>query len=410
MRVARFLLLLCVGGASLEAQFHAYVGRLSSSGVLLAWGTTRGGGNTIGRSSRALGPVTVTIDDRPVTVPPGQNWVETPLPPDTEHRYKVVLDAGRRLIGEGVVRTWPDGDPDRLCFFVIGDYGDGGPGQAAVAKVMATVVREQEKANNPVRFVLTTGDNIYGKERLFFPRQDTGDQDAHWESRFFAPYAEIVRSVPFYPSLGNHDGDESERAGDLDVYLDNFFLPGEIQAGGRYYRFSYGKLAEFFCLDSTTNRHARFPAPGVGSGSEQLRWVDEALRTSPARWKIPYYHHPRYCGGPGHTSEPALLDLVGVLERRQVGVVFNGHEHNWQPIEQTTAAGRRLYHVITGAGGELRSDRPSAISLDGGKARLVDWAPRHHFLLVAIEGDRMTMTPIGTDARPIAKPLEVRLR
>lgn len=399
-RSIRLTLLLAASCLAAPAQFHVYVGQITSRSALLAWGSTSGQ-DTIGRTSPEAGAAEVSVDGRPVPVQPGRNWADLPLAADTRYHYKVVLNG--RPIGEGDLRTYPD-QADRLCFLVIGDYGTGAPEQAAVARAMAARIADQDQAGNPVRFVLTTGDNIYGKRR-FLARTQTGDSDAHWETRFFAPYAEVLRSVPFYPTLGNHDGSESEHAGDLPVYLDNFFPPGQVRADGRYYRFSYGNLAEFFALDTSKN----VPVLGLRPGSDQFRWVEEGLRASTARWKIPYYHHPRYCGGPGHGSRRDLEDLVGLFEKHGVAVIFNGHEHNWQLIEQKTAAGRPLYHVITGAGGELRKERPGTTSFEHGKARVAEWVAQRHFSLVVIEGTRMTVTPIGADSQPISKPLVVTL-
>ncbi len=395
------LVLLAAGALSAPAQLHVYLGQITSRSALLAWGSTSGL-NTIGRTSPVAGKAEVTVDSRPVPVPPGQNWVDIPLSPATRYHYRVALDG--RAIGEGDLRTYPD-QADRLCFLVIGDYGTGkSEDQVPVAQAMAARIAGQDQLGNPVRFVLTTGDNIYGKRRLFI-FSETGDSDAHWETRFFAPYAEVLRSVPFYPTAGNHDGSASEHEGDLKVYLDNFFPPGQIRAGGRYYHFSYANLADFFALDSTNN----LPVLGIDKSSDQFRWVAEGLQASTARWKIPYYHHPRYCGGPEHKSEPRLEDLVKRFEDQGVAVIFNGHEHNWQPIEQKTAAGRSLYHIITGAGGSLRDGRPGATSFDGGKAKIVDWVAQRHFTLVEIEGPRMTITPIGANNQPVGKPLVVTL-
>jgi hypothetical protein len=374
------------------------VGRLTSRSALLAWGSTSGR-DTIGRGSPSAGQAEVTIDGRPVTVDPARNWVEIPLAPDTRYQYRVTL--GGNPIGEGAFRTYPE-QADRLTFLVLGDFGTGGAPQAAVANAMAGRLDDQEKAGDPVRFILTTGDNIYGKRFLFW-RTSTGNSDRHWESRFFAPYARVLRSVPFYPSPGNHDGSESERTGDLPVYLDNFFFPGEVRAGGRYYRFSFGSLAEFFALDTNKN----LPALSIAPGSEQFQWVEQSLKASTARWKIPYYHHPRYCGGPGHGSRPDLDPLVRLFERYSLSVAFNGHEHNWQPIEEKLASGRLLYHVITGAGGELRRSRPGTTSFDNGKARVAEWIAARHFTLVQIDGPKMTITPIGADNKPVGKALVV---
>jgi hypothetical protein len=382
------------------AQTHVYVGRISSRSAVLAWGTTEGH-NTIGRASTPAGPAEVTVDGRAVPVDAARNWVEVPVEPDRRYSYRVVLRG--KPIAEGYFRSYPEA-AERLCFLVIGDFGTGEPEQAALGRAMELRLASQEKVGCPVRFVLTTGDNIYGRRRFLFGRTDTGDSDVHWESRFFAPYAAVLRSTPFYPSVGNHDGSESEREGDLAVYLDNFFFPGETQAGGRYYRFSFGELAEFFALDTSAN----LPALGIQTASTQFRWVEEALQKSRARWKLPFYHHPRYCGGPGHGSRDDLAPLIALFQRYGVRAAFNGHEHNWQPIEEKTAAGGTFYHIISGAGGELRTGRPQR-NLDSGKARVVDWAPRIHFALVDLDRTRMTVTPVGVDNQPVATPLTVNL-
>ncbi len=393
-------LALLAAACSLAAQTHVYVGRLASRAAVLALGSTEGR-DTIGRSSPPAGKAEVALDGKPVTVDPGRNWVEIPLAPDTRHQYTVTFQ-GRTMQGE--FRTYPEADT-RLCFVVIGDYGTGEAPQYALAKVLASRVASSQSQSCPVRFVLTTGDNIYGRSRFLFGRTETGESDRDWEARFFAPYEDVLRRVPFYPTLGNHDGSESEHQGDLRACLDNFFFPGDVQAEGRYYRFWYANVAEFFALDTTKNA----PVLGIAPGSAQFRWVEESLHKSAARWKIPYYHHPRYCGGPGHSSRPDLDPLMRVFERNGVAVVFNGHEHNWQPIEEKLASGRSLYHVITGAGGELRTGRPSVAFFDNNKARALDWAPKVHFTLVEIDGNRLIATPIGTDNQPVAQPLLVTL-
>jgi hypothetical protein len=156
-------LLVLLAAPAATAQFHVYIGQITSRSAVLAWGSTLGT-DTIGKGSAPAGKAEVAVDGRPVVVDAGRNWVEVPLSPDSMHRYRVALDG--RLIAEGEFRTYPD-NADRLCFLVIGDYGVGGTGQAALARAMAQRVRDQE-AGCPIRFVLTTGDNIYGS-RSFLP-------------------------------------------------------------------------------------------------------------------------------------------------------------------------------------------------------------------------------------------------
>ena len=368
-------------------QFHTYVGRVETDSVLLAWGTTQGNGNTIGRESESHGPAEVRINGRTYGES-AKNWtIIRGLSPNREYPYAVTLNG--REIGAGTVRTLPE-HSDRLAFLVIGDYGTGGRAQYEVASAMAKVARERSKTDNPVRFVLTTGDNIYAYRWLGFIRTQSGDRDRHWRAKFFEPYSDLLLHVPFYPTLGNHDGGESESDGDLGVYLDNFFFP--TPKPSRYYSFSVAGLADFFALDSTdiaTSERQPIYAPG---GTES-RWLEKALAQSKLQWKIAYFHHPPFNAGPGHgPSLDQLRHWVDLFGKHGVQIAFSGHEHNfqWSKRNERTAG---VQFVITGAGGELRS-RDVRRRLEA--ANIAAWAPQCHFLLVEIEGRSMTVNVLGS--------------
>jgi len=80
--------------------------------VLLAWGTTEGKGNTIGRGSLPLEKATVKLADQRISSQ--QNWVVVDgLRPNTEYSYEVTL--GSQRIGGGTVRTCPE-KPEKLAF------------------------------------------------------------------------------------------------------------------------------------------------------------------------------------------------------------------------------------------------------------------------------------------------------
>ena len=227
------------------------------------------------------------------------------LQPDTKYDYEVTLN-GRR-IAASTIRTWPV-KSDRLRFFVIGDYGTGDENQVKIARAMAQEF-ERLQGDNPVRFVITTGDNIYGSVSFGLRFGKTGDKDMEWDRKFFAPYRPLLEHVPFYPTLGNHDGNETESRGDLPQYLDNFFFPSPQPA--RYYRYSYGGLADFFALDSTTNSESGPTRPAFLPNGDESRWLAQNLADSQAAWKIPYFHHPPFNAGPRH---PASKDDLASLD------------------------------------------------------------------------------------------------
>src|SRR5215213_6983031 len=247
---------------------------------------------TIGESSEPYGPATVRVWEQggqpiEVSVEPApteriNHVCVTGLKPDTEYQYSVAVNGkpwaeeerrdwvvkgsgqGMMLnkgVYENAFRTYPPADrptPD-FAFAVIGDYGRGvrDPStntsrQREISNALARAVRDKG-----VRFVLTTGDNIY----------NGGGSDSDWFFTYYQPYRYILNRVPFYPSCGNHDAGETEGVGadefsdDYDELLDNFyirqrFLSGDRDEGealkdkGLFYSFDFGRDFRFVAIDS----------------------------------------------------------------------------------------------------------------------------------------------------------------
>jgi hypothetical protein len=382
---ARNLWVLLLAVPAVQAQkFYTYVGVLSADHALVAWGFTAGFGNTIGRNSESHGPAVVRIGDRTIREEK-RNWVlAAGLTPGQEYAYEVEVKG--KKIGSGKLRTWPR-KADKLAFFVIGDWGSGDGTQYRIASAMWEEFERHNGADNPVRFVITTGDNIYADGLL---ERRSGDRDRDWGQKFFEPYERLLAHIPFYPSLGNHDGNESERRDDLIVYLDNFFFP-TLEAS-RHYGFSYGELADFFALDTTLNTLEGPPLPAYAAESDQFKWLSQALPASRAPWRIPYFHHPPFGAGPRHEpSLGALGHFMDLFKRYGTRVVFSGHEHNFQFSESNERTGS-IRFVISGAGGELRR---GDVRRDMERTNIAGWAPQAHFLLVNIERSEMRITPIS---------------
>jgi hypothetical protein len=259
--------------------------------------------------------------------------------------------------------------------------------------------QRREAAGDPVRFVLTVGDNIYADVNMFYIVSGSGDEDRHWDRKFFRPYKNLLGRIPFCPTLGNHDGNATENRGDLAVYLDNFFFPGNRPA--RWYTFSFGGLADFFALDSTENSLAGRPSPAYLKDGEQFAWMEQAFAESRAPWKIPYFHHPPFNAGPGHgASLVALQHWVDLFRKSGVRVVFSGHEHNFQFSRRDEATQNMLF-VVSGAGGELRT---ANIEANMPRSHIAGWSPQRHFLDVEIEGTTMKITPLSYDEVMVRDP------
>src|ERR671920_290298 len=107
----------------------------------------------------------------------------TGLDSGSTYHYRVEGVGGSSATG--CFRTAPAGDDSRFSFAVVGDSGSGGKGQLAVAALLERLRPD---------LVLHTGDVVY-----------PAGQERHYDRRFFAPYRNLIKTVPLFPVLGNHD-------------------------------------------------------------------------------------------------------------------------------------------------------------------------------------------------------------
>ena len=380
MRSLLLLAALTVSFAAEDAPIRVYVADLDAESVTLAWGTADGTvRNTIGKGAVGSGETIIKIDGRTISATSSWKRVDG-LKPDTAYPYTVTINGA--AVASASIRTWP-AKSENLTFFVIGDFGNASKEQYAIAAKMEEERLRLEKSNQHVRFVISTGDNIYGK------LASSGSQDRDWESKFFKPYGKTLLSIPFKAVLGNHDGNETERTADLAVCLDNFFMPD------RWYRFEYASFAEVIALDSTKNQPEGSPAPVYLADSPQSKWLSTTLAKPPLPWRMVVMHHPLFTAGPNHAP---FVDAVPhwFLAMRSAGVqtVFAGHEHNLQFSEQKAETGN-IQFVISGAGGELRK---SSVRSKMASNHIAAWSNQTHFLVVQVDKARMTIQPVGASA------------
>jgi hypothetical protein len=236
---------------------------------------------------------------------------------------------------------------------VIGDSGTGDRAQYEVAEVLTAT-----RAQFPFEFVIMLGDNIYGRER-----------PDDFRKKFETPYKPLLDAgVTFHATLGNHD-DPAQ----INYKLFNM-------DGKRYYTFSRGP-AQFFVLDST------YMDP------PQLDWLEGQLRTSRARWKIAYFHHPIYSSGGRHGSEMDLRLLVEPLFIKYgVDVVFSGHEHFYERVNPQHG----IHYFTSGAAAKLRKGniRKTALTAAG-------FDDDRSFMLIELTDDQLHFQAIARTGRTV---------
>jgi hypothetical protein len=244
--------------------------------------------------------------------------------------------------------------PDSVKFAVIGDSGEPGTGQTAVAKQMAAW-----RTRFPFEFALMMGDNLYGRETA---------QD--YQKKFATPYKALLDSgVKFYAALGNHD--EATQ-----IHYKLFNMNGQ-----KYFTFRPKPGVRFFALDSN------YVDP------KQIEWLDKELAASGSDWKIVFFHHPLYSSGETHGSADTQRGLLEpVFLKRGVNVAFAGHEHFYERIKPQ----KGIAYFIVGSSAKLRKGdlQKSTLTTYGNDAE-------YAFMLVEIVGDEMYFQTITGEGKTI---------
>ncbi|MDM8005059.1 MAG: metallophosphoesterase family protein [Phycisphaerae bacterium] len=173
-----------------------------------------------------------------------------------------------------------------------------------------------------------------------------------WEE-FFRAEGDLLRGVPCYAVLGNHDRESP-------WYFRFFALPGNE----RYYSFDRG-AAHFVVLDSpgrympednqsvTEADRERFERQKQQYWQEQMQWFKDDLSGHPdAKYIFVFLHYPIYCLKASRVeSTNELRARFGtVFQDHRVTAVFSGHDHHYH---REVAGG---VHFVDGgvAGGKAR--------------------------------------------------------
>lgn len=236
--------------------------------------------------------------------------------------------------------------PGALHFIAMGDWGRNGENyQREVAAGMGKAAHDLDAS-----FVIATGDN-------FYPVGVQSTQDYHWISSFESIYRAQSLHVKWFPVLGNHD-----YASNPDAQVAYSQISSRWHMPARYYTRTFrvgtdSLLLVFLDTDPIEKELRGSPYDSVkyrkGYVAEQMRWADQLLAASKARWKIVVGHHPLYTGGWRKESADtkrmqALLEPM--LRKHQVDVYLCGHEHHLEYIKPDGPT----HHILSGAASEAR--------------------------------------------------------
>jgi hypothetical protein len=331
----------------------------------------------------------------------------------------------------------------RFTFFAYGDTRSGGvlgvpgdgdvihPEHTRIVDRMLARAGELARTPFPLKFVLQSGDAVL-----------RGINGAMWNVSFSPIIERLTRdaNIPYFFSVGNHDvtgmpAGDPQRALGLHNTLTAMskLIPPEGSSrrlsGYPTYAFGYGN-AFFIAFDSN-----------IASDAIQLAWVTNQLEhLDRARYRhvIAFFHHPPFSSGPHSGAsgtpmpgtgqkapdrlEPATVAIrtmyVPLFRKHHVALLVGGHDHLYDHfVEHYVDNGvtYRMDSLVTGGGGAPiysyvgEPDFRGYVAANVAEGVRVDHLMKpgstpeenpHHFVVVQVDGDRLSLEVIGTGPAP----------
>ncbi|MBT3242444.1 MAG: metallophosphoesterase family protein [Bacteroidetes bacterium] len=337
---------------NLPEMIGPYVQSMTQNEVTLCWSTM------IGTTQIRVGDSII----HKVNQYSNHKSVITRLKPNTTYSYDVLNDGTDW--GKGTFTTFPD-SIQAFHFAVLGDTRT----RHSVHQTIVNRIIEE----NPL-FVINTGDLV-----------SQGNNMNDWE-HFFRINDSLIRHVPYYTVLGNHEQDSEN-------YYDFFSLPGNES----YYFFSVGD-ALFIILDMEgpdyetpeylqgESRNAFWTDISKKYFEEEKEWLENILNLNNDAGYIFVFFHPTYYSIKKSRVADAELrrEFWGdVFERHDVTAVLNGHDHYYHHAEN-----RGTHYIVTGGGGA------PLYATDSIQAETVAYKKIEHYVRVNVGIDNTSLEAI----------------
>ena len=389
------------------------------------------------KSSKGLVRALPEFDQVDTTVPGFMNFRAelTNLAPGKPFTYTVIKNGKKVFDSQAKAPVKPD---QKWRLVAFGDCGRG-------TKEQAMVSYQASKVNGDA--VLLTGDIVYDLGRV-----------SEYETKFWSYYnggstspekgAQMMRSIPFLPVLGNHDmgsydltkypdglayfyfyrvplnGPKLPPASPMTPNargngLSNFLAAaGENYPQTANYSFEYGN-AHFVVLDSNPNVNWTTP--------ELVEWLKKDLNSvDPKKWRIISYHHPEFQSSKTHATDRWMRVLSDLYVNYKVDLVLNGHVHNYQrtkpidlsfkpllsaslnandwPVDKafngsTVTSTNGVIRIVTGGGGAPLYNPELEPTSDKWLPFTEKYHARHSFSQLDFDKDKLTFRQIDLEGK-----------
>ncbi|MEN8248105.1 MAG: metallophosphoesterase [Bacteroidota bacterium] len=336
-----------------------YLQKMSHEEVTICWSTYKGV-TTINKNGKI---------EQEVNQYQQHQTILTRLKPNTTYTYDVLNDGTDR--GKGSFTTYP-GKVEPFHFAVLGDTRT----RHEVHQKIVDRIIDQDPL-----FVVNTGDLV-----------SRGNSMEDWE-HFFRVTNNLIRNVPYYTVLGNHEQDSPN-------YYNFFSLPGNES----YYFFTVGD-ALFIILDM---EGPDFETPMYLKGDKredfwnkisldyfekEKDWLENVLTLNDDAGYIFVFFHPTFYSIKKSRVEDAKQRRAfwgDIFERHNVTAVLNGHDHYYHHAEHGGT------HYIVTAGGGAPLYNTNAI-----QPETVAYKKIEHFMQIEVDDEKATLKAIDINGEII---------
>lgn len=277
--------------------------------------------------------------------------------------------------------TEPPENDNKFSFYAMGDIGRS-VSQAGFPEITAWQIHDLEKRPH---FGIGLGDIIYPDGKSEFA-----------DEYLFTPLEPIMKNIPFYPALGNHDWHVEPD--------ENFVTEWKLPNNEHYYSFDYAN-AHFIALDTRSGE--------MFDTKNQLIWFENDLKKAQGNydWIIVYFHHNGItCSYKQEFQE--VIDMYPLFAKYNVDLVLNGHAHTYErlmpfdkngdvitrfnkPTDTYPEITDGFIQITTGAGGILRKGWVPNLEKCG-KNIVAAYAHTGHFSLINIDGKKLELKAISS--------------
>ena len=345
----------------------------------------------------------------------------------------------------------PKSKNQAYSFIAIGDIGAEKKDQKKLASIAYGL--------NP-DFVAVPGDIVYNNglvseyTKKFWPVYNADMLDSNG--------APLMRSIPFFASVGNHDVDNSDLDRNPDGLAYYYFWAQPLNGptisdfANAYPTFKANETNKNAFLSAAGKAYPRMNHFSYDYGNahwlvidadnyidwnnkELLDWVKEDLQNaSGATWRFVLYHQPGFNSSKVHFEQQQMRLLAPLFEEGKVDVVFNGHVHNYQrsypltfiPDQKATLGGKEIkyrgrlvsgkwtldtsfdgqvnkkpkgvIYIVTGAGGaDLYNPEQTNDSTSWQPFTHKFFSTAHSLTYVQVDGKNFKLQQIATDRKVV---------